>query len=171
MDVGLKVERLLMSLALLSLAGCVLQPAGITRPVASEARLPYLPYPLPGAPSSIPLPQPSNTAHKPASQTSEPAPEWTRAAQMKTPPDYASTIEKARQDLAARLGLDLATIQFIQLSPDEFPADTLGCLGPDVTPRPIPALVSGQVILLEARGVRYTYHARKEQVVFCGPWQ
>lgn len=87
------------------------------------------------------------------------------------PQSYASTIEKARQDLAIRLGLDLAAVQFIRLSVDEFPADTLGCQGPDVTPRPIPAIVSGQVILLEARGTRYTYHARKEQMVFCGPWR
>jgi hypothetical protein len=90
---------------------------------------------------------------------------------MTAPQDYALTIEKARRDLAARLRLDLESVQFIQLSLDEFPADTLGCLGPDVTPRPIPAIVSGQVILLEAGGLRYTYHARREQVVFCGPWQ
>jgi hypothetical protein len=90
---------------------------------------------------------------------------------MTMPQSYASTIEKARQDLAIRLGLDLAAVQFIRLSVDEFPADTLGCQGPDVTPRPIPAIVSGQVILLEARGTRYTYHARKEQMVFCGPWR
>ncbi len=90
---------------------------------------------------------------------------------MATPQDYARTIEKARQDLAARLRLDPAAVQFIQLDLDEFPADTLGCLGPEVTPRPIPAIVSGQVILLEAGGLRYTYHARREQLVFCGPWQ
>jgi hypothetical protein len=90
---------------------------------------------------------------------------------MMTPEDYARTIEKARHDLAKRLGLDPSAIQFILLNLDEFPADTLGCLGPDVTPRPIPAIVSGQVILLEAGGLRYTYHARQEQVVFCGPWQ
>ena len=89
---------------------------------------------------------------------------------MTTPQDYASTIEKARQDLAARLRLDPAAVQFIRLNLDEFPADTLGCLDAGVTPRPIPAIVSGQVIILEAGGIRYTYHARKEQVVFCGPW-
>jgi hypothetical protein len=175
MDFGPRIERLLIALALLSAVGCTIRPAGSTNTATSEPNLTIAPIPSlsASAPASAPLPldAPTNTAQKSASQTSKSTPEWTRAAEMTTPQDYATTIEKARQHLAARLRLDPAAVQFIQLNLDEFPADTLGCLGPNVTPRPIPAIVSGQVIILEANGLHYTYHARKEQVVFCGPWQ
>ncbi len=89
---------------------------------------------------------------------------------MNLPPAYAATIDLARRHLAQRLGMSPSEIHFVSLSADEFPADTLGCMGPGVSPRPIPAMVSGQVIILRAAGARYTYHARRDQVIFCGPW-
>jgi hypothetical protein len=167
----MKVKRWLSALVLLSLSGCISQPPRPVQSTAFQANTPTASYTQPSRPANTASLQPTNTAQKPTQQTSGPTPEWTSEAKMTSPPGYASTIEKARLDLAVRLGLELVAIQFIRLSPDEFPADTLGCLGPDVTPRPIPAMVSGQVIILEVGGVRYSYHARKEQVVFCGPWQ
>jgi hypothetical protein len=147
----MKVKRWLSALVLLSLSGCISQPPRPVQSTAFQANTPTASYTQPSRPANTASLQPTNTAQKPTQQTSGPTPEWTSEAKMTSPPGYASTIEKAR--------------------PDEFPADTLGCLGPDVTPRPIPAMVSGQVIILEVGGVRYSYHARKEQVVFCGPWQ
>jgi hypothetical protein len=170
MVIRLKIGRLVMALALSSLTGCISQPVRQVNTPTFPLKLPATPIPSRSASAPLPLEVPTGTAQNSASQTSRPTPEWTKSPGMKPPEDYADTINKARQDLAARLGLDPASVQFIQLSLDEFPADTLGCLGPDVTPRPIPAIVSGQVILLEAGGLRYTYHARQEQVFYCGPW-
>jgi hypothetical protein len=157
----------LATLALTGLAGCLHPPDRESNPAASQTSRPSAPSPLPGVPTTRPLTDPSKTTHTP---TSRATPEWNRPAMTNTSQAFANTIETARQDLASRLGLPAEAIQFIQLSLDEFPADNLGCLGPGVTPRPIPTMLSGQVILLEAGGVRYSYHARKEQVVFCGPW-
>jgi hypothetical protein len=171
MDIRVNTGRLVIALVVSSLAGCIPQTAGQVRTPTSRLKLAATPIPSQSTFTPLPLNPPTSTAQKSANQTNRSTPEWTQAARMMTPEDYARTIEKARHDLAKRLGLDPSAIQFILLNLDEFPADTLGCLGPDVTPRPIPAIVSGQVILLEAGGLRYTYHARQEQVVFCGPWQ
>jgi hypothetical protein len=171
MGVRLKIRRLVIALVLSSLTGCIFQPARQVNTPTSRLKLPATPIPSQSASAPLPLKASTGTAQNPASQTSRPTPEWTKSPRMTTPEDYAGTINKARQDLAARLRLDPAAVQFIQLNLDEFPADTLGCLFPDATPRPIPAIVSGQVILLEAGGLRYIYHARQEQVVYCGLWQ
>jgi hypothetical protein len=166
MDTNRLGSLLCAALVCLSLSGCLAQPGASTLAVTSTPSMisaSATPYPL----------APVSTARSTHIPTASPTPEWTRAPVKATAAgtaavEFAGTIEKAKQDLAKRLGLDPGLIQFVQLTPDEFPADTLGCLGPGLTPRPIPATVSGQVIVLEAAGVRYIYHARNEQVVFCG---
>jgi hypothetical protein len=171
MDTHLTVAALFGTLLLITSSGCITQPDRLPEVLTMQATHTATLEPSRNTPATVAQQTSIGTAQVTNTRTNRPAPEWTRPVAMTPPKTYARTIEKARQDLAARLGLDLTAIQFIKLNPDEFPADTLGCLGPGVTPRPIPAIVSGQVILLEAQGVRYTYHARKEQVVFCGPWK
>jgi hypothetical protein len=83
---------------------------------------------------------------------------------------YDEVVNLAKADLARRLKTDPQDIRLLRISADEFPAGDLGCPAPGVTPRPIPAIVSGQAIVLEHDSQEYTYHARKSQVVFCGPW-
>ena len=83
---------------------------------------------------------------------------------------YDEVVNLAKADLARRLKTDPQDIRLLRISADEFPTGDLGCPAPGVTPRPIPAIVSGQAIVLEHDSQEYTYHARKSQVVFCGPW-
>jgi len=83
---------------------------------------------------------------------------------------YEQVVDLAKADLARRLKADPQVIRLLRIRGDEFPAGDLGCPGPSVTPRPIPALVSGQVIVFEYSSQEYTYHTRRGQVVFCGPW-
>jgi hypothetical protein len=79
--------------------------------------------------------------------------------------------ELAILDLAKVLKVQASSIHLLRVQSDEFPADNLGCLGPGVTPVPIPAVVSGTLIVLEVEGKQYVYHARASQVIFCGPWE
>lgn len=83
---------------------------------------------------------------------------------------YDAIVQAAIDDLARRLGVGSQTIALVSISGDEFPAGDLGCPSPKETPRPIPAFVTGQVIVLEVQGEQYIYHARKGQVAFCGKW-
>jgi hypothetical protein len=86
-----------------------------------------------------------------------------------TPPPANNEIaEKARMDLASRLAMPVAQVRLVKIYADEFPPDNLGCPGPSATPQPIPARVSGEVMILEANGSQYTYHTRKNKLVFCG---
>jgi hypothetical protein len=80
----------------------------------------------------------------------------------------SQTVEIAMTDLASRLDQPITGIRLVKTYADEFPLDNLGCPDPSLTPRPIPALVSGEVIILEANGDLYAYHVRKDRVVFCG---
>ena len=77
-------------------------------------------------------------------------------------------VRLAMEDLARRLGVGLDKIVLISVTADEFPASNLGCPSPKKTPLPIPAFVTGQVIVLQSRGEYYVYHARGRQAIFCG---
>ena len=163
MDTGLKIRTLLIALALFCVPGCVPPLARSSSMVPSRPVIQVTPAQLKTASAALLLPTKVDRAQVSATLAIKSRPEWTRSAGKTPSQDYARTIERARQDLAVRLALSPSLIQFVHVSTDEFPADTLGCLGPEVTSRPIPAIVSGQVILLEADGLRYTYHARREQ--------
>ena len=76
--------------------------------------------------------------------------------------------ERAAEDLASRLGVQPGDLRIVSVTADEFPAGDLGCPQPGVTPLPMPAIVTGQVILLEVDGVQYRYHAHGPQLVYCG---
>jgi hypothetical protein len=92
------------------------------------------------------------------------------SASTSTDSPYDEVVNLAKADLARRLKTDPQHIHLLHINADEFPAGDLGCPAPGVTPRPIPAIVSGQVIVFESDSQEYTYHTRKSQVVFCGPW-
>lgn len=103
---------------------------------------------------------------EPATETLQPKETMTEANEPLSP---AAAL--ARADLAKRLQKPLAAIEFLREYSDEFPADNLGCLGPGVTPRPIPAIVSGRVIQFKVGETIYNYHSRGSELVFCGPWE
>ena len=98
-------------------------------------------------------------------------PTWTAiASPTSTPsaPGRSNVAALATRDLARRLGIAVDGISVESVESDEFPADNLGCLLPGQTPRPIPAIVSGQRIMLRAGGKLYEYRVRGTEVVYCG---
>ncbi|MBN1148428.1 MAG: hypothetical protein JXA78_14305 [Anaerolineales bacterium] len=148
---------LLLIFSLLLATGCgrpPTPPAVTTPPKANATAQPY--------PAAIP----------PASRPSDQAPVVAPGSEPVASPafSYDELGRKAQTELAARLNIPLQSIQIIRIVPDEFQASYLGCPAPWQTPLPLPAIVSGQTIILEANEVRYTYHARRGQLVFCGPW-
>ena len=103
-----------------------------------------------------------------------PIPTAVEAKQVPSPTPSASAplpgqdpVERARADLARRLGLDASAITVLRVQADEFPISNLGCPGKGV--RPMPAIVSGLEIVLATAGRNYMYRARKSTLVYCGP--
>lgn len=122
----------------------------------------------------------------PPSTPCETAPPREDTAAVETPPGRATPssspitatpsfemtdiVSRAINDLATRLGVSPDQVEVLSITPDEFPASNLGCGEYGEQPdRPIPALVTGQRIVLEARGRSYVYHTHGPQVVYCGP--
>lgn len=84
--------------------------------------------------------------------------------------EMTATVSRAMNDLAARLGISPDQVEVVSIAPDEFPASNLGCGEFSKQPdRPIPALVTGQRIVLAAGGDQYVYHTHGAQVAYCGP--
>jgi hypothetical protein len=81
--------------------------------------------------------------------------------------------EKARQDLAQRLGISLDSIKVLHVIGQEFTADAFYCRGTKerIAKQESPQVISGQTILLSASDRRYEYHASDETVIFCRPLQ
>jgi hypothetical protein len=79
------------------------------------------------------------------------------------------TVELARADLAQRLGVTLETISVAAVLRQEFSADAFYCRTTKarIARDESPDVVVGTVILLEAAGRRYEYHASDEIVIFC----
>ncbi len=74
-----------------------------------------------------------------------------------------SLIEKARQDLAKRLAVDVSAIKLIGGGEVIWPDASLGCPQPDKIYSP--AQVPGYLIVLENAGKQYEYHAGKDEVM------
>jgi hypothetical protein len=66
-------------------------------------------------------------------------------------------VEKAKADLAARLGLQPGEISLVSSEEVTWPDGSLGCPQPGM--RYTQALVNGSRIVLEASGKRYNYHS------------
>lgn len=80
----------------------------------------------------------------------------------------ANAAALATLDLARRLGIAPDDISVERVESDEFPADNLGCPSSERPPLPIPAIVSGQRIMLRASGKLYEYRAKGTEIVYCG---
>ena len=78
-------------------------------------------------------------------------------------------IEKAKEDLAQRLGVSVDSITVAVVIGQEFSTDAFNCKTSKerITKEDPPQVVSGQSILLSASGHRYEYHASGETVIFC----
>jgi hypothetical protein len=79
------------------------------------------------------------------------------------------TVESARKDLAQRLGISIEDVFVLSVIGQEYSPEAFYCR---VTKGRIakdePTLsISGDTILLEARGSRYEYHANAPLVIYC----
>lgn len=122
-----------------------------------------------GEPESLPV----RTPKKPTSGCPVPTPTGPSGTVPSSTPFPDETVQdnvrRAAADLARRLDAPVESVELISTAPDEFPASNLGCTEYGGEPeRPIPALVTGQRILLEVHGRRYVYHAHGVRVVYCG---
>jgi hypothetical protein len=106
--------------------------------------------------------------------TKEPEQESTQMTQTTLPPFSSSLeflIEKAKQDLALRLGVSVDSITVVTVIGQEFSTDAFYCRSTKerIARDESPAVISGFSILLRASGHRYEYHASDQTIIFCRP--
>jgi hypothetical protein len=89
-----------------------------------------------------------------------------QSMRQKSSPEQA--VITAQQDLASRLGIAIDDVAITRVTEEMFPAGDLGCPCPGCPESPMTGLVSGQRIILHARGSEYEYRARGMAVLFCG---
>ncbi len=82
-------------------------------------------------------------------------------------------IEKARQDLAQRLGVAVEDVTVKAVIGQEFSANAFYCRKTTerIARDDSSILISGQSILLSVSGRGYEYHANDQTVLFCRPLQ
>ena len=76
-----------------------------------------------------------------------------------------SLVEKARKDLAQRLGISEEKISLKSIESVEWPDTSLGC--PEEGKMYAQVVLPGYKIVLEANGKSYEYHAGGNDLVFC----
>ena len=148
------------------------EPSSVTSPLALPADVSPLlsPPPTPTLGAAPVPPTPTEPIAIPSPPFVEPTPRTPLppAGQLPAGANLERVVRLAMEDLARRLGVRPDKIVLISVTADEFPASNLGCPSPKKTPLPIPAFVTGQVIVLQNRGEYYVYHARGRQAIFCG---
>ena len=87
------------------------------------------------------------------------------------PSGLESQIEKARQNLAQRLGVAVEDVTVTAVIGQEFSTNAFYCRKTTqrIARDDSSILISGHSILLNAAGSRYEYHASQQTVVFCRP--
>jgi predicted small lipoprotein YifL len=84
--------------------------------------------------------------------------------------DTSETIQRARKDLAQRLGVPVEVVTVGAMIGQDFSSDAFYCrTTKERIAREPPAVKAGYVILLQASGRRYEYHANDQTVFFCRP--
>ncbi len=78
------------------------------------------------------------------------------------------TIERATEDLAARLNVRAANVYLVTAVTDEYAWGDLLCPTGKEADLPIPAFSVGQEIVLAAGDQSYFYRAKGRMLVFCG---
>lgn len=83
--------------------------------------------------------------------------------------DVQALIQKAKEDLAQRLGVSLDSIEVAAVINQEFSKDAFNCRTSKerTTKEEPPLVISGHTVLLSASGHRYEYHLNDQSVVFC----
>jgi hypothetical protein len=149
-------------IVLAALAGCAspAQPTNTVQP--SPTVLPAL-TPIPtqavatAAPSTIPIPA--------ATATLEIAPTGSTTGPVTSDPTLARLVGDAQADLAQRADIAASSIRVISAEPVEWSDSSLGC--PMEGQMYSQVITPGYLIVLEAEGREYEYHASTSRVVYC----
>ncbi len=161
----------------ITMAGC---SAGASPPPADTA-----PVPLPGISATV-APAPTLTADLqsgvPALTPAPLVPSQpgvktdktllpTSPAPLPIAPDLPDVVTRAKQALAANLGISVDSISVVAVIGQEFSTDAFNCRASKerTVKDPAPELILGQTILLIASGRRYEFHASDQTVIFCRP--
>ncbi len=88
-----------------------------------------------------------------------------------TRPASVEPVEKAKADLAKKLGIPTSEIAMISVIGQEFSANAFYCRATKdrVARDESPTVISGYSILLNVSGHRYEYHASGQTVIYCRP--
>lgn len=138
-------------------------------PAATPTPTPLPPTATPQAPAI--LPRPLRTEIVPPGLV---VPKLTPTPVAGQPTGVAPTSlkveERARLDLAKRLGVTEDKIQIVRVLTDEMPIDRLNCGDPlqKGTPVTRPAFVFATEIKLKVNDKTYTYYAQGSRLVYCG---
>jgi hypothetical protein len=113
------------------------------------------------------------TAIPTAAPTVEPRPPESSIQQrtvVPLDPALQQIVSQAKEDLARRLGISIASVTTDAVIGQEFSTEAFNCRTPKgrIVREESPQ-VSGTSILLSALGRRYEYHANDQVVVFCRP--
>ena len=84
---------------------------------------------------------------------------------MNLDPNLVPLVEQARTDLAQRLGSPAGSFTLKRAEAIEWPDASLGCPKPGIVYAQV--LTPGYLIVLEANGKDYEYHADRRHVVYC----
>ncbi len=84
---------------------------------------------------------------------------------MGTSGDLDQLVQKAREDLAGRLGISIDSIAVVKTQAAEWRDSSLGC--PEKGMFYMQVITPGYVIVLQAQGKSYEYHAGLSNVVLC----
>jgi hypothetical protein len=148
-------QSLLIVLLLLALTGCV----------ASETIMEESP--------TLPITRPTNKLLSTLTPAQPTLGDNTMNPLLPTPSTSGleGLIEKAKEDLAQRLGVSVDNITVAAVIGQEFSTDAFYCrTSKERIPREeSPLVVSGQSILLRALERQYEYHASDQTVIFCRP--
>lgn len=131
--------------------------------------------PLPFSPTAILAPPRSPTVAPTAAPTQPPAatgpsptasPAGTPAGGVAVPPEAASAVESAKQDLAKRIGVAVGDVRVLSVTAVEWPTSALGCPKPGMAYAQV--ITPGYRIVLAAGGKQYEYHSdRGRNVILC----
>jgi hypothetical protein len=77
--------------------------------------------------------------------------------------------QRASEDLARRLGIDISAVTLVSVKAVDWPDGSLGCPAPGMAYTQ--AIVPGYQFILAAQGQQYTYHTNRagSQTILCGP--
>ena len=92
-------------------------------------------------------------------------------AQTPSGSESSAGVILAKQDLARRLGIAMDSVKVSAVIGQEFTREAFYCQTAKerVSKDPPAEVISGSVILLDAAGRRYEYHASGQTVIFCRP--